>query len=88
MGCRDGEKDDSWAVGVERGEWFVATPPHSTQKVPVSSGWGTGMLSRIGGKDLCRDGEEGCFPTRLRVGAGNTTRKVLFPGPGALEARP
>ena len=55
-------------------------------KVPVSSGWGPGMLSHIGGEDLCWDGDEGCFPTRVRLGAGNTTRKVLFPGPGARLA--
>ena len=83
VGCTGGEKDDSWAVGVEGGEWFVVTPPQSTRKVPVSSGWGSGLVSRIGVGDLCWDGDEGCFPTRLRVGAGNTTRRVLFPGPVA-----
>jgi len=54
-GCARGRKrDDSWAV-VERpqdgGDWFLATPPRSTlraERVPVSSGWGLGILSRIG----------------------------------------
>ena len=85
-GFRERGKGDSWAVGeesLEEGKWCVGTPPPSTRKVPVSSGWGPGLLSRIGGEDLCWDGDEGCFPTRLRGEAGNTTRKVLFPGPGA-----
>ena len=67
-GFRGGEKGDSWAVGeepLEGGKWFVGTPPQSTQKVPVSSGWGLGMLSRIGGEDLCWDGDEGYFPTQV-----------------------
>ena len=32
---------------------------------------------------LLLDGDEEFFPTRVKVGARNTTRKVLFPGPGA-----
>ena len=89
-GFKGGEKGDSWAVREERadgGSWFVGTPPQSTQKVPVSSGWGQELVSRIGGEDLGWDGDEGCFPTRVKLGARNTTRKVLFPGPGACEAR-
>ena len=88
-GCAGGrERDDSWAA-VEKpqggGDWFVATPPRSAlrgERAPVSSGWGLEKLSRIGGTDPCWDGDEGCFPTRVKVGAGNMTRKVLFPGPG------
>ena len=86
--ARGKERDDSWAV-VERpqggGDWFVGTPPRSTlrgERVPMSSGWGLEVLSRIGGTDPCWDGDEGCFPTRVKVGAGDMTRKVLFPGPG------
>ena len=86
-GCARDKERDSWAV-VERpqggGDWFLATPPKSTlstERVPVSSGWGLGILSRIGGEDPCWDGEEGCLPTRIKVGAGVMTRKVLFPGP-------
>ena len=44
----------------------------------VSSGWGLEKLSRIGGTDPCWDGDEGCFPTRVKVGAGDMTRRVLF----------
>ena len=52
------------------------------ERGPVSSGWGLEVLSRIGGADPCWDGDEGCFPTRVKVGAGDMTRRVLFPGPG------
>ena len=51
------------------------------ERAPVSSGWGLEKLSRIGGTDPCWDGDEGCFPTRVKVGAGHMTRRVLFPGP-------
>ena len=63
----------------------MVTPPQSTlrgERVPVSSGWGLEVLSRIGGTYPCWDGDEGCFPTRVKVGAGDKTRKILFPGPG------
>ena len=65
------------------GDWFVATPPRSALRggrAPVSSGW-LEKLSHIGGTDPYWDGDEGCFPTRVKVGAGDMTRRVLFPGP-------
>ena len=87
--CAGGrEGADSWAVVEGQhggGDWFVETPPRSTlkgERVPVSSGWGSELLSRIGGVDSCWDGDEGCFPTRVKVGTGDMTRRVLFPGPG------
>ena len=87
--CAGGrEGTDSWAV-VEgqhgEGDWFVETPPRSTlrgERAPVSSGWGTELLSRLGGVDPCWDGDEGCFPTRVKVWTGDMTRRVLFTGPG------
>ena len=83
--------EKAWSLADEGADGSLANRgrrPGVLKKVHPESGEGPGVLGLGAGDSIPYWGggpmlerRRSCLPTRIKVGAGDMTRKVLFPGP-------